>query len=93
VFEDIECKNSYYSNLDESTFLVTPLSDSNEDEYFTPGDDVELLFHRDLSIPLMSVAFILEGFTDRPPLEENDDLFNLESKNDHMEEDFVRCSN
>nr|GEX06976.1 hypothetical protein [Tanacetum cinerariifolium] len=30
----------------------------------------------------MSVASFLEGFTDEPPLEENDDLFNLESKND-----------
>ncbi|GKF58663.1 hypothetical protein Tco_0172200, partial [Tanacetum coccineum] len=27
VLEDIECKVSYDSNLDESTFLVTPLSD------------------------------------------------------------------
>ncbi|GKE43637.1 hypothetical protein Tco_1470921, partial [Tanacetum coccineum] len=27
--EDIECKDSYDSNLDESTFLVTPLSNSN----------------------------------------------------------------
>nr|GFD31273.1 hypothetical protein [Tanacetum cinerariifolium] len=45
VLEDIECKDSYDSNLDESTFLVTPLSNSNEDEYFTPGDDVELLLH------------------------------------------------
>ncbi|GKD79560.1 hypothetical protein Tco_1342181, partial [Tanacetum coccineum] len=26
VLEDIECKDSYDSNLDESTFLVTPLS-------------------------------------------------------------------
>ncbi|GKB75148.1 hypothetical protein Tco_0936560 [Tanacetum coccineum] len=32
VLEDIECKDSYDSNLDESTFLVTPLSDSNKDE-------------------------------------------------------------
>ncbi|GJW32639.1 reverse transcriptase domain-containing protein [Tanacetum coccineum] len=32
VLEDIECKDSYNSNLDESTFLVTPLSDSNKDE-------------------------------------------------------------
>nr|GEX86710.1 hypothetical protein [Tanacetum cinerariifolium] len=55
---DIESKDSYDSNLDESTFLVTPLSDSNEDEYFTPR------------------------FTDEPPLTENDDLFDLESKND-----------
>nr|GFC15299.1 hypothetical protein [Tanacetum cinerariifolium] len=57
-------------------------SSSLEDEYFTPGDDVELLFHHDPSIPAMSVASILEGFTDEPPLEENDDLFDLESKND-----------
>nr|GEY37136.1 hypothetical protein [Tanacetum cinerariifolium] len=82
VLEDIDCKDSYDHNLDESTFLVTPLSDSNEDEYFTPGDDVELLLHHDLFIPKMSVASILEGFTDEPPLEENDALFDLESKND-----------
>ncbi|GKA02252.1 hypothetical protein Tco_0674917 [Tanacetum coccineum] len=56
VLKDIECKDSYDSNLDESTFLVTPLSDSNEDECFTPR------------------------FTNEPPLEENDDLFDLESK-------------
>nr|GEX99883.1 hypothetical protein [Tanacetum cinerariifolium] len=82
VLENIEFKNSYDSNLDESTFLVTHLSDSNKDEYFTPGDDVELLLYCDSSIPKMSVASILEGFTDEPPLEENDDLFDLESKND-----------
>nr|GEV26517.1 hypothetical protein [Tanacetum cinerariifolium] len=80
VLEDIECKDSYDSNLDESTFLVTPLFDFNEDEYFTPGDDVEHLLHRDPSTPMMSVVSILEGFTDEPPLEENDDLFDLESK-------------
>nr|GEX11919.1 hypothetical protein [Tanacetum cinerariifolium] len=82
VLEDIECKDSYDLNLDESTFLVTPLSDSNEDEYFTPRDDVELLLHHDPSIPKMSVASILEGFIDEPPLKENDDLFDLEPKND-----------
>nr|GEX97036.1 hypothetical protein [Tanacetum cinerariifolium] len=59
--EDIECKDSYDPNLDESTFLVTHLSDSNDDVYFTSGDD---------------------GFTDEPPLEENDDFFDLDSKND-----------
>nr|GFB14839.1 hypothetical protein [Tanacetum cinerariifolium] len=80
--KDIECKDSYDPNLDESTFLVTPLSDSNEDKYFNPGDDVELLLHHDPSIPKMSVASILEGFTNEPPLKENDDLFDLESKND-----------
>nr|GEW15552.1 reverse transcriptase domain-containing protein [Tanacetum cinerariifolium] len=40
------------------------------------------LVHHDLSIPAMSVASILEGFTDEPPLRENDELFNLEPKND-----------
>ncbi|GJX28029.1 hypothetical protein Tco_0236108 [Tanacetum coccineum] len=54
VLEDIECKVSYDSNLDESTFLVTPLSDSNEDECFTPSDDIELLLHRDPSTPMIS---------------------------------------
>ncbi|GJU48429.1 hypothetical protein Tco_1217984 [Tanacetum coccineum] len=79
VLEDIECKDSYDSNLDESTFLVTPLSDSNKDECLTPSDDIKLLLHCDLSI---SVVSILEGFTDEPPLKENDDLFDLESKED-----------
>ncbi|GJR17507.1 hypothetical protein Tco_0966034 [Tanacetum coccineum] len=77
VLEDIECKDSYDSNLDESTFLVTYLSDSNEDGFFTPRDDVELLLHHD---PSISIVSILEGFIDEPPLEENDDLFDLESK-------------
>nr|GEX45521.1 hypothetical protein [Tanacetum cinerariifolium] len=83
VLEDIECKVSYDSNLDESDLLVTHLSNANEDECFDPGDDVdeiELLLHRDLSTPKMSVASILEGFTNEPPLEENGDLFDLESK-------------
>nr|GEZ44709.1 hypothetical protein [Tanacetum cinerariifolium] len=82
VLEDIECKDSYDPNLDELTFLVTHLSDYNEDEYFTPGDDIELLLHHDPFIPKMSVASILEGFTNEPPLEENNDLFDLEFKND-----------
>ncbi|GJR09931.1 hypothetical protein Tco_0792583 [Tanacetum coccineum] len=57
--------------------LVTPLFDSNEDECLAPSDDIELLLHHD---PSISVVSILEGFTDEPPLEENDDLFDLESK-------------
>ncbi|GJX81299.1 hypothetical protein Tco_0330780 [Tanacetum coccineum] len=77
VLEDIECKDSYDSNLDESTFLVTPLSDSNEDEFFTPSDDVELLLHHN---PSISVVSILEGFINETPLEENDDLFDLKLK-------------
>ncbi|GJT16802.1 hypothetical protein Tco_0875508 [Tanacetum coccineum] len=80
MLEDIECNDSYDSNLDESTFLVTPLYDSNEDECLAPGDDIEFLLHHDPSTPMISIASILEGFTDEPPLEENDDLFDLESK-------------
>ncbi|GJY93383.1 hypothetical protein Tco_0509165 [Tanacetum coccineum] len=62
VLEDIECKVSYDSNLDESTFLVAPLSDSNEDECLALGDDIELLLHHDPSTPIISVVSILEGF-------------------------------
>ncbi|GJU60146.1 reverse transcriptase domain-containing protein, partial [Tanacetum coccineum] len=80
VLEDIECKDSYDSNLDESTFLVTPLFYSNKDECITPGDDIEFLLHHDPSTPLKIVAFILEGFIDDPPFKENDDLFDLECK-------------
>ncbi|GJR79629.1 hypothetical protein Tco_0150414 [Tanacetum coccineum] len=80
VLENIECKDSYDSNLDESTFLVTPLSDSNKDECLAPGDDIEILLHHDPSTPMKSVASILEGFIDDPPFEENDDLFDLECK-------------
>ncbi|GJY97316.1 hypothetical protein Tco_0514226 [Tanacetum coccineum] len=43
--------------------------------FFAPGDDIEFLLHRDPSTPTISVVSILEGFTDEPPLEENDDLF------------------
>ncbi|GJY91371.1 hypothetical protein Tco_0506567 [Tanacetum coccineum] len=83
VLENIESKVSYVSNFDEPTLLVTPLSDFNEDECFDPSDDVdeiEFLLHRDSSTPKLSIVSILEGFTDEPPLEENDDLFDLESK-------------
>ncbi|GJU49815.1 hypothetical protein Tco_1219370 [Tanacetum coccineum] len=57
---------------------VNPLFD--EDECFTPSDDVELLLHHDSSTPMISVVSILEGFIDELPLEENDYLFDLESK-------------
>ncbi|GKG02728.1 hypothetical protein Tco_0310364, partial [Tanacetum coccineum] len=79
VLEDIECKDSY-PNLDESTFLVTPLPDSNKDECLTLGDDIEFLLHHDPSTPMKSVASILEGFIDDPPFKENDDLLDLECK-------------
>ncbi|GKD92448.1 hypothetical protein Tco_1372285, partial [Tanacetum coccineum] len=41
VLGDIENKDSYVSNLDEPTLLVTPLSDANEDECFDPGGDID----------------------------------------------------
>ncbi|GKE92358.1 hypothetical protein Tco_1573453, partial [Tanacetum coccineum] len=80
VLEDIKCKDSYDSNLDESTFLVTPLSDSNKDECLAPGDDIEILLHHDPSTPMKSIDSILEGFIDDQTFEENDDLFDLECK-------------
>ncbi|GKE27707.1 reverse transcriptase domain-containing protein [Tanacetum coccineum] len=84
--EDIECKDSYDSNFDESTFLVTPLSDSNTDKSLILRDDIEFLLHDDPSTPLKSVASILEGFINDLPFEENDDLFDLECKtNDEAE--------
>ncbi|GJS69005.1 hypothetical protein Tco_0701846 [Tanacetum coccineum] len=81
--KNIESKDSYVSNLDEPALLVTPLSDFNEYDCFDPGgdvDEIELLLHRDPSTPKISVASILEGFTDESPLEENNDLFDLETK-------------
>ncbi|GJV77961.1 putative reverse transcriptase domain-containing protein [Tanacetum coccineum] len=84
---NIESKDSYVSNFDEPALLVTPLSDVNVDECFNLGGDVneiEFLLHRDPSTPKLSIASILEGFTDEPPLEENDDLFDLESKENEL---------
>ncbi|GKE87614.1 hypothetical protein Tco_1565089, partial [Tanacetum coccineum] len=84
--EDIECKDSYDSHLDELTFLVAPFFDSNKDECLTPRDDIEFLLHDDPSIPLKSVTSILKGLINNPPFEENDDLFDLECKtNDEAE--------
>ncbi|GJY91616.1 hypothetical protein Tco_0506812 [Tanacetum coccineum] len=77
---------SYDSNLDESTFLVTPLSNSNKDESFILRDDSKILLHQDPSTLLKNVVSILEGFINDPPFEENDDLFDLECKtNDEAE--------
>ncbi|GJW67524.1 hypothetical protein Tco_0121948 [Tanacetum coccineum] len=41
VLEDIKKKDSYVSNLDELTLLVTPFFDANEDECFDPGGDID----------------------------------------------------
>nr|GEX42767.1 hypothetical protein [Tanacetum cinerariifolium] len=52
--------------------LVSIRSESED----TSGSDSECIYLH------MSVASILEGFTDEPPIEKNDDLFDLELKND-----------
>ncbi|GKF37336.1 hypothetical protein Tco_0114094, partial [Tanacetum coccineum] len=93
LFEfDVNFKNPLFDevlediNLDESTFLVTPLSDSNKDESLILRDDIKFLLHDDLSTPLKSVASILKGFINDPPFKENENLFNLECKtNDETE--------
>ncbi|GJV81716.1 hypothetical protein Tco_1517586 [Tanacetum coccineum] len=41
VLENIESKDSYVSNLDESTLLVIPLSNVNKDECFDPRGDID----------------------------------------------------
>nr|GEY88292.1 hypothetical protein [Tanacetum cinerariifolium] len=43
-------------------------------------DEIELLLHRDPSTPKMSIVSILQRLTNEPLLEENDNLFDLESK-------------
>ncbi|GJZ36894.1 hypothetical protein Tco_0583085 [Tanacetum coccineum] len=52
VLENIKSKDSYVSNLDEPTLLVTPLSDANEDECFDPGgiiDEIDAFLDMDIS--------------------------------------------
>nr|GEX63390.1 hypothetical protein [Tanacetum cinerariifolium] len=70
---------------------VDEINDFEDGYYDSKGDILYLerllnddLVHHDPSIPAMSVYSILEGFTDEPPLKENDDLFDLESKNDDL---------
>nr|GEX47489.1 hypothetical protein [Tanacetum cinerariifolium] len=64
----LDYEDGYYDSERDILYLESFLNDD--------------LVHRDLSISAMSVAFILKGFTDEPPLEENDELFDLEPKND-----------
>ncbi|GJU64646.1 reverse transcriptase domain-containing protein [Tanacetum coccineum] len=72
VLEDIECKDSYDSNLDESTFLVMPLSNSNKDEIlydapidkancFDPGGDNDEI---DVFLAIEVPMYIEEGYYD-----------------------------
>nr|GEY97111.1 reverse transcriptase domain-containing protein [Tanacetum cinerariifolium] len=83
--------SSFDANKDEcfdSGGDVDKINDFEEGFYDSEGDILFLesllnddLVYHNLSIPTMSVVSILEGFTDEPPLEKNDDLFDLESKN------------
>ncbi|GJV43758.1 hypothetical protein Tco_1428294 [Tanacetum coccineum] len=71
VLEDIESKDSYVSNLDESALLVTPLSDANEDECFDPGgviDEIDAFLDMDISTDIKN------GYHDS-----NGDIIYLES--------------
>ncbi|GKA18461.1 hypothetical protein Tco_0698376 [Tanacetum coccineum] len=64
VLEDIECKDSYDSNLDESTLLVTPLSDFNDDECFDPGceiDEIDAFLDMDISTDIKNGYHDSEG--------------------------------
>nr|GEU43125.1 hypothetical protein [Tanacetum cinerariifolium] len=63
---------------------VDEINDFEDGYHNSEGDILYLksllnddLVHHDPSIPMMSVVSILEGFTDEPPLEENNDLFDL----------------
>nr|GEX97695.1 hypothetical protein [Tanacetum cinerariifolium] len=64
----LDCEDSYYDSEGDILYLKSLLNDD--------------LVRHDPSIPTISVASILEGFTDEPPLKENDELFDLEPKND-----------
>ncbi|GJZ49162.1 hypothetical protein Tco_0603352 [Tanacetum coccineum] len=73
VLKDIECKDSYDSNLDESTFLVTPFSNSHqglrilydaqidEAECFDPGGDNDEI---DAFLAIEVPTSIEEGYYD-----------------------------
>ncbi|GJU20951.1 hypothetical protein Tco_1154293 [Tanacetum coccineum] len=64
VLENIESKDSYVSNLDESALFVTPLSDANEDESFDPGgviDEIDVFLDMDISTDIENGYHDSEG--------------------------------
>ncbi|GJY37095.1 putative reverse transcriptase domain-containing protein [Tanacetum coccineum] len=64
VLENIESKDSYVSNLDEPTLLVTPLSDANEDECFDPRgviDEIDAFLDMDISTDIENGYHDSEG--------------------------------
>nr|GEV05766.1 putative ribonuclease H-like domain-containing protein [Tanacetum cinerariifolium] len=61
VLEDIESKALYDSNLDEPALLVTPLFDSNEDEFFDPGGDIDEINTFDIPLDFKDGYYDSEG--------------------------------
>ncbi|GKE06222.1 hypothetical protein Tco_1398240 [Tanacetum coccineum] len=64
VLEDIECKDFYDSNLDESTLLLTPFSDANKDECFEPRgviDEIDAFLDMDISTDIENGYHDSEG--------------------------------
>ncbi|GJV24684.1 hypothetical protein Tco_1377379 [Tanacetum coccineum] len=64
VLKDIESKDSYASNLDETTLFVTPLSDANEDECFDLGgviDEIDAFLDMDISTDIENGDHDSEG--------------------------------
>ncbi|GKF51906.1 hypothetical protein Tco_0148373, partial [Tanacetum coccineum] len=64
VLENIESKDSYVSNLDGPTLLVTPLSDANEDECFDPEgvmDEIDAFLDMDISTEIENDYHDSEG--------------------------------
>ncbi|GJT37646.1 hypothetical protein Tco_0937511, partial [Tanacetum coccineum] len=64
VLEDVECKDSYDSNLYESALLVTPLSDANKDECFDSEgviDEIDAFLDMDISTDIENGSHDSEG--------------------------------
>ncbi|GKA01745.1 hypothetical protein Tco_0674410 [Tanacetum coccineum] len=73
VLEEIESKDSYVSNLDESALLVTPLSNANEDECLDLGGNIDEI---DAFLDIDVSTDIEDGYQDSSLKDEpdNDDL-------------------
>ncbi|GJS92571.1 hypothetical protein Tco_0799539 [Tanacetum coccineum] len=64
VLENIKSKDSYVSNLDEPTFLVTPLFDAYKDECFDQRgviDEIDAFLDMDISTDIENGYHDLEG--------------------------------
>ncbi|GKC50953.1 reverse transcriptase domain-containing protein [Tanacetum coccineum] len=62
--KDIKSNESCFSNLDDPDLSVTPLSDTNEDECFDPGgdiDEINAFLDMDISMDIEDGYYDLEG--------------------------------